>query len=174
MNPPPWNSNDFIYVLIATHQACTCSEASRCLPSEPEPIAHNSLSKRLIEWQLTKRRGYLKKQDIWSGKITAYRLLMIAPLTTPIHIRSKWSPVTGVENTIGLFGGSTWLRQGGPMEQSCEKYYVRGESCGKPDNRIIFGDSFIRPPIKCTTSSPLIREPPKVIFPIAFKVYNYS
>ena len=36
--------------LIATFQTCSCTEASRCLPSASEPIAHDSV-KRLLERQ---------------------------------------------------------------------------------------------------------------------------
>ena len=50
VNPPKCTSNDFINFLIATYQACTCTEASRCLPSESEQIAHDSV-KRLLERQ---------------------------------------------------------------------------------------------------------------------------
>ena len=50
MYPAKCTGNEFINFLIATYQVCTCSEASRCLPSEPEPIAHDSV-KRLLERQ---------------------------------------------------------------------------------------------------------------------------
>jgi putative transposase len=50
VNPPKCTSNDFINFLIATYQTCSCTEASRCLPTESEPIAHDSV-KRLLERQ---------------------------------------------------------------------------------------------------------------------------
>lgn len=50
MNPPKCTSDDFINFLIATYQACSCTEASRCLKSESESIAHDSV-KRLLERQ---------------------------------------------------------------------------------------------------------------------------
>jgi hypothetical protein len=39
-----------INILIEMYQACTCTEASRCLPGESEPITHESI-KRLLERQ---------------------------------------------------------------------------------------------------------------------------
>jgi putative transposase len=50
VNPPKCSRNDFINFLITSYKACSCSEASRCLPSESEPIAHDSV-KRLLERQ---------------------------------------------------------------------------------------------------------------------------
>lgn len=50
MNPPKCTNDDFINFLIATYQACSCTEASRCLQSESESIAHDSV-KRLLERQ---------------------------------------------------------------------------------------------------------------------------
>ena len=50
MNPPKCTSDDFINFLIASYQACSCTEASRCLQSESESIAHDSV-KRLLERQ---------------------------------------------------------------------------------------------------------------------------
>lgn len=47
MNPPKCTRNDFINYLIATYQICSCTEASRCIPSEGEVIAHDS-DKRLL------------------------------------------------------------------------------------------------------------------------------
>jgi len=42
--------NEFVNILIATFQTCSCTEASRCLPSTSDPIAHDSV-KRLLERQ---------------------------------------------------------------------------------------------------------------------------
>jgi hypothetical protein len=51
VNPAKCTSDNFINFLIATYQACTCSEeASRCLSNESEAIAHDSV-KRLLERQ---------------------------------------------------------------------------------------------------------------------------
>ena len=50
VNPPKCTSSDFVNFLISTYQACSCSEASRCLPDEPGSIAHDSV-KRLLERQ---------------------------------------------------------------------------------------------------------------------------
>ena len=50
MNPPNCTRNYFINFLIAAFQTCSCAEASRCLPSDSEPIAHDSF-KRLLERQ---------------------------------------------------------------------------------------------------------------------------
>ena len=50
MNPQKCTRNDFVNFLIATFQTCSCTEASRCLPSTSDPIAHDSV-KRLLERQ---------------------------------------------------------------------------------------------------------------------------
>ena len=50
MNPPKCTSSNFVNFLISTYQACSCSEASRCLLGEPESIAHDSV-KWLLERQ---------------------------------------------------------------------------------------------------------------------------
>jgi len=50
VNPPKCTSSNFFNFLISTYQACTCSEACRCLPNETESIAHDSV-KRLLERQ---------------------------------------------------------------------------------------------------------------------------
>ena len=50
MNPPKCTSENFVNFLISTYQACSCTEASRCLPGESETIAHYSV-KRLLERQ---------------------------------------------------------------------------------------------------------------------------
>jgi len=50
VNPPKCTSSNFVNSLISTYQACSYSEASRCLPGEPESIAHVSV-KRLLERQ---------------------------------------------------------------------------------------------------------------------------
>jgi len=50
VNPQKCTRNDFINFLIATFQTCSCTEASRCLPSTSDPIAHDSV-KRLLERQ---------------------------------------------------------------------------------------------------------------------------
>jgi hypothetical protein len=50
VNPPKCTRNDFINFLIATYQACSCTEASRCIPSEEGSIAHDSV-RRLLERQ---------------------------------------------------------------------------------------------------------------------------
>jgi putative transposase len=50
VNPPKCFRNDFINFLIAAFQTCSCTEASRCIPSDSEPIAHDSV-KRLLERQ---------------------------------------------------------------------------------------------------------------------------
>lgn len=50
MNRAKCTNDKFINFLIATYQACTCSEASRCLSNESESIAHDSV-KRLLERQ---------------------------------------------------------------------------------------------------------------------------
>ena len=50
MNPPQCTRNDLINSLIAAFQTCSCTEASCCLPSDSEPIAHDSV-KHLLERQ---------------------------------------------------------------------------------------------------------------------------
>ena len=50
VNPPKCTSSNFVNFLISTYQACSCSEASRCLLGEPESIAHDSV-KWLLERQ---------------------------------------------------------------------------------------------------------------------------
>ena len=50
MNPPKCTSKAFINFLISTYQACSCTEASRCLLNETDTIAHDSI-KRLLERQ---------------------------------------------------------------------------------------------------------------------------
>jgi hypothetical protein len=50
VNPPKCTSSNFVKFLISTYQMCSCSEASRCLPGEPESIAHDSV-RRLLERQ---------------------------------------------------------------------------------------------------------------------------
>jgi len=50
LNPPKCTSEHFVNFLISTYQACSCTEASRCLPGESETIAHDSV-KRLLERQ---------------------------------------------------------------------------------------------------------------------------
>lgn len=69
MNPAKCTSDDFVNFLIATYQACTCSEASRCLPTKSEPIAHDSV-KRLLERQPhhTEALYTEAKQFIWRDK----------------------------------------------------------------------------------------------------------
>jgi putative transposase len=50
VNPPNCTSRSFVNFLISTYQACSCTEASRCLPDEPESKAHDSV-KRSLERQ---------------------------------------------------------------------------------------------------------------------------
>lgn len=50
MKPPKCTSSNFVNFLISTYHACSCTEASRCLPDEPVSIAHDSV-KRLLERQ---------------------------------------------------------------------------------------------------------------------------
>ncbi len=50
MNPQKCTRNDFVNFLIATFQTCSCTEASKCLPSTSDLIAHDSV-KSLVERQ---------------------------------------------------------------------------------------------------------------------------
>lgn len=47
MNPPKYTATEYINFLIATQKAYSCSEAGRVQPEQPEPPAHDAITRLL-------------------------------------------------------------------------------------------------------------------------------
>ena len=81
--------NNFINFLIAMNQACSCTEASRCLLGESESIAHDSV-KRLLERQPHHTEVLYNKVKRLIRQNEGVLVIDDSTLDNPILTRLKW------------------------------------------------------------------------------------